>query len=587
MSHIKIPLSLAILLFTAVTSFGQYFNNASNLESVSGSFPHPPFVWLNNGNMGVTFSGTLNPVNHVNGTTSNQVMGNGLNNKPGSGFLVLDSNQNLIQSYAWIPAPSPTSPANDYFFITKIVKGSDGYIYLMGRHAGLVDFDPGPGSDVQGVTGQSNTEGYVIKLTPAGSYMWVKRFSPAPNTSGYLSILDARELPNGNLQLVGDFRNTMDFDPGPSTFYMSTTFSGNTGYVMEIDTGANFVSAVKVEGATQYFLGNGPSGGKVIAGLMQDSANITLNGGSPVWLFKDSLADFYDRYFAAYDASDNLLWYRELPGSYGSSRFATDPSHNIYLGCNIADSAVLGNGSVALTGGDADLLIEKYDVSGNHIWSRTFNASGSQFLQAVTPANGALYILHTYNDSMYTQTGYGDTAFFDPNQTRNLALSIVDQDSGYHLASYTLNSDSTQSIGGFLEVKGDRVDFGITLRGPTDLDPGPQTATYPGPTSFDRHGVYVSWILDPLIFPVANDPEIANPTFDLYPNPGEGLFRIRFENTLEHAHSEVYDLQGSLLHQTQLPPGGGSIDLSGLPAGMYLLRLRIGNQTMVRRLVVQ
>lgn len=587
MSHYKFQLSLAVLLFTAFSSFGQYFNNASNLESVSGALSSAPSVWLNNGNICVTYTATLNPVNHVNGSTTTPVMGTGLNNKPGSGFLVLDSNQNLVQSYAWSPAPSPTSPANDYFFITKVLKGSDGYVYIFGRHAGLVDFDPGPGTDIQGVTGQSNTEGYVIKLSPTGSYMWVKRFSPAPNTSGYMSMLDAMELPNGNIVVVGDFRNTMDFDPGPSTFYLTGPFTAKNGYIMEMDTAANFVSAVKVDGATQFFLGSQPFGGKVIGGFVSDSANIVLNGAAPVWLYDDTLDFANEGYLAAYDASNTLLWHHRFADEYSTYRFESDADHNTYVASTVDDGAVLGDGSVIQSGGSLDLAIEKFDLSGNNVWSRVFQSTSSQGVQSIIAANDAVYLLHNWRDSIYTNTTYNDTSFFDVNQNNNSALSIIDQDSGFHLASYAVNGDSVLYNSYNLQVKGDRVDFAMSLYGPTDLDPGTQTAIYSGPTQYTRHPVYLSWILDPLNFPVAAENEIAERAFDLYPNPGNGNFRIRFENTGENAAAEVYNLQGTLLHETQLAPGGGRMNLSNLPAGMYMLRLRIGDNTMTKRMVIQ
>jgi hypothetical protein len=127
----------------------------------------------------------------------------------------------------------------------------------------------------------------------------------------------------------------------------------------------------------------------------------------------------------------------------------------------------------------------------------------------------------------------------------------------------------------------------MTLYGPTDLDPGTQTATYAGPGLFNRHPVYLSWILDPLTFPVGIEEAMSTKPFDLYPNPSHGLLNISFESSGEIAQADIYDLTGSQLHHTQLQAGGGQLDLSSLPSGMYLLRLRIGNSIATKRFVVQ
>jgi hypothetical protein len=76
--------------------------------------------------------------------------------------------------------------------------------------------------------------------------------------------------------------------------------------------------------------------------------------------------------------------------------------------------------------------------------------------------------------------------------------------------------------------------------------------------------------------------------FSLSPNPTGGLFVLRMElqqsadvllSLTDGAQREIFrqNLQGRQIEKT--------IDLSGLPAGMYLLRVQIGSEVFTRKVI--
>ena len=76
----------------------------------------------------------------------------------------------------------------------------------------------------------------------------------------------------------------------------------------------------------------------------------------------------------------------------------------------------------------------------------------------------------------------------------------------------------------------------------------------------------------------------AAPDFQLYPNPSQGsiAFKTPFASTQPLA-LQVFDLQGRPVAAYAWPQVPEQVDLSALPAGLYLMRLQQGNRLAVRR----
>ena len=81
------------------------------------------------------------------------------------------------------------------------------------------------------------------------------------------------------------------------------------------------------------------------------------------------------------------------------------------------------------------------------------------------------------------------------------------------------------------------------------------------------------------------DKFIENQNIAIYPNPTSGKIHIAL---LENAtHCQIVDLMGNVLQETSLSCSVFDLDLSGWPAGMYLVKLQLGNGPRIFRKVVK
>lgn len=85
--------------------------------------------------------------------------------------------------------------------------------------------------------------------------------------------------------------------------------------------------------------------------------------------------------------------------------------------------------------------------------------------------------------------------------------------------------------------------------------------------------------------------ELGNLTIDVYPNPSNGSITLSVEGNTETLDMTVQDLNGKIVYAEQLGQVNNrlqkNVDLNGLANGVYLLRLNNGNDSLIKKLVIQ
>ncbi len=76
-------------------------------------------------------------------------------------------------------------------------------------------------------------------------------------------------------------------------------------------------------------------------------------------------------------------------------------------------------------------------------------------------------------------------------------------------------------------------------------------------------------------------------SFTVFPNPGEGIFTVQFQEQVVNAVLEVNDLVGRTLLRQTVNSNAHSIDLTAQPTGMYLLTVRLDGALSHSRLVLK
>ncbi|WP_438962357.1 T9SS type A sorting domain-containing protein, partial [Nonlabens sp.] len=83
-----------------------------------------------------------------------------------------------------------------------------------------------------------------------------------------------------------------------------------------------------------------------------------------------------------------------------------------------------------------------------------------------------------------------------------------------------------------------------------------------------------------------DEPELVN--FQLSPNPTSGMVQVNLEHgTIENAELVLYDVRGRITLSRKLTNNNSQIDVSNLPAGIYIAELSNGNQVYTSKLVKQ
>jgi hypothetical protein len=128
--------------------------------------------------------------------------------------------------------------------VRSVKVDASGNVFLAGDFNFTPDFDPGPG--VFNATAVGGLDAYLVKLDAAGIFVWAKIFSGPAAEAARVVTTDAV----GNTYISGLFQATMDFDPGPGVFNLTSLGASNDIFIVKLDAAGNFVWAIRFGGTT-------------------------------------------------------------------------------------------------------------------------------------------------------------------------------------------------------------------------------------------------------------------------------------------------------------------------------------------------
>jgi len=131
------------------------------------------------------------------------------------------------------------------------------------------------------------------------------------------------------------------------------------------------------------------------------SSTIDFGGGA----LTNANAGDYDIFLARFDSNGNHLWSKSFGGSssdYGTS-VSVDSSGNVYITGEFGSSTIDFGGGALTNAGGWDIFLAKFDSNGNHKWSKRFGGSYADTGYSVSvDSSGNVYI-----------TGYFDSSTID------------------------------------------------------------------------------------------------------------------------------------------------------------------------------
>jgi len=343
-----------------------------------------------------------------------------------------------------------------------------GYVYVTGQFSGTVDFDPGTNSVLY--TSHGNEDIFIQKLDSFGNLVWAKQI-------GNIFTSDANSITtddSGYVYVTGYFNDTVDFDPGSGTYNLISA-GGIDIFILKLNSSGDFIWA-KSTGGISYDRGrtiridnygniyvSGEFGGTTDLDPGLGVSSFTSYGQSDAFVLK-------------LDATGNFVWAKRR-GSIQLDQdndMVLDASNNIYLTGLFADTVDFDPGAGItnkISNGDADIVIQKLNSSGDLIWVKTMGGSYIDMGMSIS--------LDT-NGYVYSVGNFSNLVDFDPNSGTQMVSSLGEYDA-YVIKLDTLgNFVWVKTIGGAsndvaraitVKPNGDLICSGV-YSGTSDLDPG-------------------------------------------------------------------------------------------------------------------
>lgn len=287
------------------------------------------------------------------------------------------------------------------------VDGSNN-VLVSGIFEGTVDFDPGTGTF--NMTSSGYNDVFVTKQDSSGNLLWAKRFGGVNEERNYSITVDAL----GNSYLTGYFGATVDFDPGPAVYNL-TSIGPRDIFVVKLDAAGNLVWAKAMGNGNIENTGTGitldPSGNLLMTGSFQGAMDFDPGPGTATLSGSGNMNPF----ILKWDPNGNFIWAKQIGNSnygYGAD-IATDAQGNLVVVGQFNGSGDFDPGPgvhTLTTAGDYDAFIIKLSSVGNFIWAFNLGNSGYEACRSVSiDTGGNILAIGTFAGTVDFQPGTGVT----------------------------------------------------------------------------------------------------------------------------------------------------------------------------------
>ena len=488
---------------------------------------------------------------------------------------------NSAGNIVWVKRVGGANNDNAYSISTD----SQGNVIVAGRFIGSVDFDPGPGTDIQ-FSGINSY--FVLKLDASGNFVWVNFTSSATGRAESMTI-DA----SNTIFITGEFRGSMDYDPGNGNFVTIT--SGNSGNNEDAYLG-------KINGATgetiYYKAFNSitiPGGGKGESIITDSSGNVYITGrlfGSVDFNPNDgeniltSNGDS-DIFVAKLTNAGSLIWAKSMGGvMYDIAKnIAIDSNGNLLVSGGFRGTTDLDPSAATfplISEGNIDAFVLQLDNNGNFIWANGFGANGTDIGESIAVDE---------NNNVYTVGLFGGAVFFNTNDgvfeltgNGNIDIFIYQQDaSGNFITAHAIGGSSSDTPEAIMINEASEIFLTGSFSRTVDFDPGSGTTNLISNGSRD---IFVAKF---------NGAALSTPEFisddnqiTLFPNPSSNMVNLRSAHAIRSV--ALFDLQGKRLYtKTGINDSSTQFDLKdNLQDGVYLIEIEFMDDSKTyKRLIKQ
>ncbi len=515
------------------------------------------------------------------------------------------------------------------------------HIYAIGNFRDTVDFDPSASGTHQ-IVATSNTDFYTSKWDLDGNFIWAKAmhgYSGGDHTQLITSIaVDKLD----NVYVTGNFRDTIDLDPGVDTFFlyeMSTVAIGsNAGdmFIAKLNASGDFVWAKQIGDmfamVSSVSLGVDDYGNVYNTGHFKNT--LDFDPGPDTTAFTSNGSN--DIYICKFGTHGQFMWAGQMvssglgEGGFFSNRneqinaLEIDSDNNIYT---IGELRYVPRDSMDFDPGD-DTTMSNGERQSVFVHKINYVCSNTSSSLTETACDSMVFNDHVYSSSgIYTQT-LTNVVGCDSIVTLHLTINPTKAASISESAcySYALNGQTyttsgiytqklTSSIGCdsilTIDLTIKTADVSVNRSGTTltanasgasyqwlDCDNNKTPITGATSQSFTSNieGNYAVVVIQDGCKDtsdcISNIPtsinEIFVNTINVFPNPSNGRLTITTQNSVSDATVRLLNIIGeSLMEFHHLRGERFDFDVTDYPNGIYIIELSEGEKTDRIKLIKQ
>lgn len=315
----------------------------------------------------------------------------------------------LMGTYAWAIALDP-----------------DRNVYVAGQLVDTVDYDPGPGVTMVSPADGIHSSVLAAKFSTDGEFVWVKVWGSDDYCEGSGIAVDG----NGDVLVTGEFRETVDFDPGAGVFEVDNAGVGSgTGnnpdvFVSKLDADGNFIW-VKVfsHDVTSADVAIDSDNNILVCGDIPRTRVVDFDPGAGEAIPDTSLSDT-TAYICKLDSDGNFVWLKTFADTgVGFSRcvsykLAADYENNVVMAGEFSNKIDFDPGAGeavesvddSFTPSYTDFFVVKLDADGNFQWVRHAGSAAQNRAECVAVDNlGNVYLTGGFQKTVDFNFGQGET----------------------------------------------------------------------------------------------------------------------------------------------------------------------------------
>ena len=254
--------------------------------------------------------------------------------------------------------------------------GASGSVYIAGYQVGNGTYAYGSQS-VAGASGSYNA--VMVKYDAAGAALWARSVSAG---SGNSFFAWAASDSSGNVYASGCQAGTGTYTYGSQS--IAGTSGGNNAVLVKYDSSGTALWARTISAGSSnsdfYNVAADSSGNVYAAGYQTGTGTYSYGSQNAA-----GTAAGANAVLVKYNSSGTEVWARTVVAGTGDSYFyavAADSSGNVYVAGSQTGNGTYtyGSQSAAGTSSTANVLLVKYDPSGNALWARTLSGGSSDAL---------------------------------------------------------------------------------------------------------------------------------------------------------------------------------------------------------------